>query len=264
MSVSLPMYLAPRDALEAFWAAVREATRAHTDAPLPERLTWPADLHSHWLSPGLVLSQSCGYPLTHRLAGRVRLLGSFCYGVPGAQGVGCSSQLVKRRGDPRQTLADFRGGTVAFNAPDSQSGHNALRALVAPLAVGGRFFSAAVETGAHLASLDTVRRGEADLAAIDAVTWALALAAQPALREALVVFAQTDPYPGLPLISSLHTPDALAGALQAALHSVCTSPALAGLREPLRIQGFEATTLGAYQVCPAMEAEAAALGVHRL
>ena len=50
---------------------------------------------------------------------------------------------------------------------------NALRAVIAPLAEGGRFFAEIIETGGHAASLDLVAAGGADVAAIDAVSLAL-------------------------------------------------------------------------------------------
>ena len=46
-----------------------------------------------------------------------------------------------------RALADLRGRRVALNADDSQSGRNALRAAVAPLAHDGRFFGGSILTG---------------------------------------------------------------------------------------------------------------------
>lgn len=265
MHVALPMYYPPPGAVQALWDALRtELQQVEPDTPWPQVLDWPADYTAHWRTPRLLLSQTCGYPLTHALQGQVRLVGSFVYAVPGAQGIHCRSQLIRRRSDTRSTLAAFRGSTVAYNAPDSQSGYNALRALVAPLAEQGHFFGSAVETGAHLQSIAAVREGRADVAAIDAVTWALAKKAQPGLHEALVVLTQTAPYPGLPLITALHTPAAQIANLQDALHTLATAPHHADVRAALHIAGFVRSTLADYAVCRTMEDEAAALGVHRL
>lgn len=261
MTAALPMYTARAGAVQTFWDALRSELSAQ---PLPATLEWPADYVAHWLSPALLLSQSCGYPLTHVLDGKVQLLGSFVYDVPGSHGIHSCSQIIRRRSDTRSTLPAFRGSTVAFNAPDSQSGYNALRALIAPLAEQGRFFGQALETGAHLHSIDAVLDGRADLAAIDAVTWALAQEARPELTRGLTVLGQTAPYPGLPLITSLYTQAATVARLQTALHTVATDARYAVVRAPLRIAGFVRSSRDDYAVCRTMEDEAAALGVHGL
>ena len=150
------MYLATPHHVESFWEHLRTLLATQDLRHLPLHLNWPTDLPSHWLDPGLWLSQTCGYPLVTHLAGRVRLVGTFCYQVPGSTGHLCRSQLVVRAEDRNQSLTDFRGGTVAYNSTDSQSGYNSLRAMVAPLAEGGRFFDRAVASGSHLRSVELV------------------------------------------------------------------------------------------------------------
>lgn len=266
MSVALPMYYPAGNAVQVFWDALRAEllTQLPSSVSLPEALAWPVDYHAHWLSPSLLLSQSCGYPFTHVLHGKVQLLGTFTYGVPGAQGIYCRSQVIRRRDDTRNTLAEFRGGTVAYNGRDSQSGYNALRALIAPLAAHGSFFGNALETGAHLQSALAVRDGRADIAAIDAVTWALAQNTSPVLTQGLKVLTETPPYPGLPLITSLQTPADVVLALQTTLHNVATQARFADIRAALHITGFVKTNLADYAQCNAMEDQAGALGVHTL
>ena len=58
-----------------------------------------------------------------------------------------------------------------------------------------------VQTGGHRASALAVAKGEADFAAIDAVTWEL-LSRHEDFANGLRVFAQTAPTPGLPLITA--------------------------------------------------------------
>ncbi len=268
MTFALPMYASPGNAVQDFAQALRAELRQRLPATwaerVPQTLEWPTDYLAHWLSPALLLSQSCGYPLTHALQGKVQLLGTFVYAVPGAEGIHCRSQIIRRREDTRDTLPAFRGSTVAYNGRDSQSGYNALRALIAPLAEQGRFFSDALETGAHLQSIRAVLDGRADIAAIDAVTWALALEAEPQWAHALTAWTDTAPYPGLPLITSTHTPAEVVAHLQNALHTVATAAPYAATRAPLHIAGFVKTTPEDYAVCRAMEKQAAALGVHQL
>lgn len=262
------MYFPPRDALQAFWAALagllRQAPQARGIA-IPERLSQPADCHAQWLEGDLLLSQACGFPLVTHLAGRVQLVGSLAYGVPGVHGIYCQSPLICRAQDARTTLADFAGSTLAFNDTRSQSGYNALRALVASMAQPPRpFFASTWQSGAHYRSIDAVRQGQADMAALDPVSWELWQQSHPLLAAELRVFGQTEPYPGLPLITALHTPAPLLDALRLALRRVATQAAYAAVRAPLLISGFEATRLDDYRPCLAMQERAFARGLRSL
>jgi ABC-type phosphate/phosphonate transport system substrate-binding protein len=268
MTVSFPMYLpAQPQAVQHWWQALREQlladpAMAHTE--LPEQIVWPLDYPGHWRTPDLLLSQTCGYPLTHALRGQLQLVGTLVYDAPGVAGMYSRSHLITRRDDPRASLESFRGSRLAFNADDSQSGYHALRALIAPQAREGRFFGQRLETGAHVRSIAAVARGEADVAAIDAVTWALAQDATPAWTEQLTTLTLTEAYPGLPLVTARSTaPDVLA-ALQRALHHSSADPRTREIRQPLRITGFVASTLADYEACVAMEAQASAQGMGAL
>ena len=163
MLSSLPMYAAGSAANATLWQAIAEQLRLAGLVQVPDTLAQPDDLMAHWTDPGLLLSQTCGYPLTHALAGRVQLVGAWAYAAPGCEGVYYRSQLVCRDADAGQPLQAFRGRVVAYNSEDSQSGYNSLRALLAPWARDGRFFASAVASGSHRGSVELVRSGQADL-----------------------------------------------------------------------------------------------------
>ena len=259
------MYLSNRPAVITLWELVRQALTAHGLERLPAALTWPQDHHAHWLTPDLLLSQTCGYPLTHALAGKVQLVGCFAYDAPQCEDILCRSVLVARTEHAHLGLEDFRGQRVAFNAPDSQSGYNALRELVAPLARNGRFFASALETGAHTASVAAVCAGQADLAAIDCITYAaLQRYAPQATRDMCIVVGTTDTYPGLPLVTSNHTSPTELAILQQALRAVVLSSEAAPTLDALGITGFEAPALSVYQRCAEMRISAQALGYGHL
>ena len=263
-TASLPMYSATPHHVEAFWEHLRALLATQGLRHLPLQVSWPSDLPSHWLEPGLLLSQACGYPLMTHLAGRVRLVGTFGYQVPGSIGHLCRSQLVARAQDRNQSLADFRGGTVAYNSTGSQSGYNSLRAMVAPLAEGGRFFARAVASGSHLRSVEMVRDGLADIASIDCVSLAGLRAHLPDTWRGLCVVGESAPYPGLPLIASMNTSNADQAALRLTLDQAMRSPALAPTLTALFIRSFETVDLTAYQVCLDMQDRALAMGCTRL
>jgi ABC-type phosphate/phosphonate transport system substrate-binding protein len=247
---------APRWATDALWSALATALVDH-GVPAPAALDRRADYASAWREPGLVLSQTCGYPYATELRGRVRLVATPAYRAAGCDGARYCSVLLVRADDPAQVLADLRGRRVALNATDSQSGHNALRAAVAPLATGGRFFAGVVATGSHTASAVTVASGAADLCAIDCVTWAMLDRYEPEHVAALRVIDQTAPAPGLPLITG---PAAPLATIRAAVIAVMAAPDLAAAREALLLEGVEILADSDYDAILAMERQAIQAG----
>ena len=261
---ALPNYYSNPAALEAFWRALRTRLAAAGLTGLPDTLTWPTDLRAHWRDPALLLGQTCGYPLVTELTGQVRVVGSLCYDAPGCKGVRNRSQLVVRADEPATTLEQFRGRTVAYNGSDSQSGYNALRALVAPLAIDGRFFGRAIEAGYHLKAAEAVRDGLADIASIDCVSLAGFRRYLPESVRGLRVLGETDDFVGLPLITALRTDDATLALLRRALADTIADPANASTCADLLLVGFEALDYAAYAKHLAMRDGAHALGCQSL
>jgi ABC-type phosphate/phosphonate transport system substrate-binding protein len=258
------MYLFQQDAVQRLWGALRRRLEELGVAGCPVTLTWPQDYHVHWLEPDLLMSQTCGYPFIDDLAGRVQLIGSLKYDLPACDGIFCRSVLVARTEHAGLPLEQFRGMRCAFNAPNSQSGYNAFRALVAPLARDGQFFSAAVETGSHLRSIAAVRAGQADLASIDCVSHAGFERYSPQELDGLCVVGQTAAYPGLPLITAAGTAPHHVKALRAAWSSLFQSGGASDACEGLFIRGFEPTEATLYQICADMRDAAIAAGYPRL
>lgn len=256
LQVALPMYLGAPGAVQDLWTFLRQTWGTHGPEDVPQAVLWPQDLHAHWLAPELLLSQTCGYPLTHSLQGKVQLAGAFQYDAPGCEGMYCRSVLITRDEHAHRAVKDFRDQRVAFNSVDSQSGYNVLRALVAPLALQGRFFGQALATGSHRLSVDAVREGRADLAAIDCVTWALLQNYAPRATQGLQAIGFSAPYPGLPLITALRTPPDQLQALRAGLKSLIHMPEASSTLAQLRICGFETPDLAVYQRCIDMERSA--------
>ena len=196
-TVSLPMYGVHHQQVEPFWRALRGKLLQLGITDVPLALSWPQDLQRHWRDPDLLLSQTCGYPLVSALP-QVQLVGTYHYRVEGCSGANYSSWLVVREEEPGERLEDFRDRVAAYNSQDSQSGYNSLRALIAPLARQGRFFRQAIASGAHYRSLAMIRAGQADIAAIDCVSFALLKRAQPQAVTGLKIIGRTAAAPGLP------------------------------------------------------------------
>lgn len=200
MIASLPMYDWPEvsGATASLWTAFRDGLRG-VGFDAPDDLTgWPDDVFAHWRAPRLVLSQTCGLPFAAQLAGDVSLVGTPVYDLPDlTRGYYCS-RIVVRADDPAMTVADLAGRRFAFNMRESQSGWAAFATSVADPRT---HFGEIIESGAHRASVVAVAEGKADAAAIDAVTWALALRHEPAAKS-LRVLASTPQTPGLPYITA--------------------------------------------------------------
>jgi hypothetical protein len=237
---SLGMYDPPwlHGANDALWSVLARHLRDNGFAAIPERLDRDRPLPAIWADPDLVLAQTCCYPLATTLAGAVTPVAAPVYAWPGCRGATHRSFLVVPEASPFQNLSDLRGRRLAVNGFDSNTGMNLLRAAVAPLAGGSAFFGSVTVTGAHLSSMSAVARGEADLAAVDCVTFGLAARHRPDLAAGLRVIGETEPSPALPFVTRREaSAEAVAAALRAALADAraaeaCTRLGLTGV-EPL-------------------------------
>ena len=262
MRASLPMYDLPevRDHTDRLWAAIAGELRDLGVADVSDTLERPADHHDAWRPPGLLLSQSCGYPVATALRDAVRVVATPHYAAIGCDGPRYRSAVVVRASSRAAALDDLRGTVCAFNAGDSHSGYNAFRAAVAPIANGRPFFSATIGTGAHTASIAAVRDRRADVCAVDCVTWALLSRYRPSSLSGLAVLAHTEPAPGLPFVTAGDCSDATVETIRNALDRVFSRPDLAETRAALLIGGLSVSTLDTYAPLLKMERAAVALG----
>ena len=248
--VSLAMYEPGGAANAALWDGLRAYLAADGVDDLPEDLTVPADYETVWLDPHLLLSQTCGYPLRHRLERRVRYVGTPVYEVEGTDGPYYRSAIVVRADDPAGTLAELRGRRAAYNSVTSQSGYNAFRDLVAPLARDGQFFGNVIETGSHAASLRAIIADKADIAAIDPVSLAL----EPEeIRKAIKVIGWSDATPGLPYITGAASSGDDVNTLRRNISSAFSDALIAGPRTYLKLSGFHILDETQYDSILAME-----------
>ena len=266
MIASLPMYLAHPAGSAALWRYIAQCLRQAGVPHVPAELSVPtnADLTTHWLQPDLLFSQTCGYPIVDALEHKVQVIGALRYAAQGCDGINYSSHLVCRADDPSSNLAAFRNRVAAYNSTDSQSGYRSLRDMVAPLAVGGQFFAQALASGAHADSLAMVRSGQADIAAIDCISYAQFQRYHPRALVGIRILGRTASAPGTPLITALGTPPALLALLRQSLRQAMADPALALTREDLLLSGFEVLNADAYAGMKEQDQQASALGMAQL
>lgn len=262
---SLGMYDAPElhAANDALWHGIAVRLRS-LDIPAPSGLTRTADLSRTLRDPRLLLGHTCGLPLVTTLSGHVQLVATPRYRAPGCRGVFHSSAIIVPKTSAAASLLSLRGGRCAVNSPDSNTGANLLQAEIAPFAGPGPYFSAVQITGSHLASLAAVAAGAADVAAIDAVTLALARRSHPELVAGVRILAWTQLSPGLPLVTSITTPPRTLRALRRVLQEVAADPALKDARETLLLEDFTVIPRRAYDEIDRIRAAASARGYSTL
>ncbi|WP_424984748.1 phosphate/phosphite/phosphonate ABC transporter substrate-binding protein [Microbulbifer sp. S227A] len=227
MIAYLGMYDMPalRPANDRFWDRIRVRLGFG-----PERLTRDPDPWEIWQSADLLLAQTCGMPYRTRLHDAVSLVATPDYGLAGCPPGYYHSVLIAHAHAPGEQPQDFAGQRFAYNEALSQSGWAAPINHMNGLGVT---FATHIKTGAHAASARAVAEGRADIAGIDAVTWALLCEHDPVVG-ALKVVGTTPPTPGLPLITARDRDVApIAAAIRAAIGDLATQD-----RAALHIKGL--------------------------
>jgi ABC-type phosphate/phosphonate transport system substrate-binding protein len=233
---SLAMYpfVPLRGATDQLWAAVRR----HLGRG-PAHLEWTVVAPEVWRHPDLLVAQACGWPLVTQLQDTVEVVGTFDHDVPSGERGRYRSTLIGRDGRTFDQLRQDPATRAAVNGDDSLSGWVSLCATWA-----GRP-NHVLETGAHLESVRAVADGRADLASIDAVSWALISTLEPELVAGLHVIGNGPLVPCLPIVVGWRHRDKLP-ALRAAFVAAVADPATADARVALRIRGFVPLGLADY------------------
>ncbi len=254
MRAMISMYDMPerRAAIDAWWAGLARHWRAAGMRDIPETAHLPQDLYALWLAPDLFIAQTCGYPLTHELKGRVTLVATPVYAVDGCVGPTYHSVIIARRDSDVRTLDEVGGRTAAINGYDSQSGWNALRHSL----IGKSAPAQIIETGGHRKSVAAVREGRVDVAAIDCVSYAHLQEVAPQEIAPLRVIARSASAPALPYVTRRDISPEDLQRLRAGLRAAMTDPDLSETRSAMLIAGVEIVPLEAYDRMLEMEREA--------
>jgi len=264
---SLPMYdlEEARPVTDALWQALRQAFLREGLSDVPEALTRSAPVIGQWGSQDLAFSQCCGYDLLFGFASALQPLAMLRY----AAATGCvsydyRSSIIVRDETPAGGIEDLRGTVCAINGFNSYSGAGTLRPLVAPLSCNGRFFRGVKVSGSHVRSAEMVRAGEADMAAIDCVTYALLAQYRPRALSGLRILAETEPAPAPPYVTRLDMPADKVARMRTALISVLCRRPRPAFCDDLFIDGAEPAALPAYSRLLAADEIALRLHYHEL
>lgn len=194
---NLPMYDWPEvsEALDELWQEIKTELES-AGFTAPDDLNRSTAIQAQWLSPDLLLGQACGLPFVEKLEPHVHLLGSGCYRLDGVPAGDYQSVLVCRKTAGEPSFFAHQLFSFAANEQGSLSGFIAPLSWIANMHSSARL-SETVFTGSHRNSIKAVAEDTADVAAIDALSWELALRYEPAATE-LKVIGKTMPLPGLP------------------------------------------------------------------
>ena len=147
---------------------------------------------------------------------------------------------------------------------ESHSGANALRALVAPLSRNGRFFASVQISGTHLDSIAALTNGQADVAAIDCVTYSLLDRYRPSVLARTRQLCFTPLAPGVPYVTRAGTEEKLAMDLQRALVEAFEDAEVQAACESIFIDGIVVLPPSTYTRIAELERFAVAQGYPEL
>lgn len=128
-----------------------------------------------WLSPALLLSQTCGLPFRAKLYGLVQLVATPDNQIPNCASGHYHSVILAHKGSAADLAAN--NFILAYNNPLSQ-------------------------TGGHAASAEALIDGKADIAAIDTLTWKFLLRDSDRMSQ-LTILTTTPKTPTLPYFIGL-------------------------------------------------------------
>jgi ABC-type phosphate/phosphonate transport system substrate-binding protein len=234
-------------AASAAWRVLLQwvAGRAGIDA---EVIDYPAPqpLPALWARDDVAGAFMCGYPFSRAVPQPIALAAP----VPSPPAYDGRAQywtcVVARDDSGIRTLRDTLGRRMAYTTPDSQSGYQALRALVA---AQKRAFAAMIgPLVTPRRVVEAVLSGEADAGPVDSYALDLLRSHEPQLVAPLRVVATTPPTP-IPLLVASPTLGAReADRLRQALLAVEHAASLADARAALLLRRFAAVDAQAYAV----------------
>jgi ABC-type phosphate/phosphonate transport system substrate-binding protein len=245
-------------AWRALFAAVGE--RAGVDLQWLEHPP-PKPLAELWQRDDVACAFICGYPWsTWRGDGRPAPLAVPLPSNPLSAGRPQYWSDVAVRADSRfGSLDDLLGTRMAYTIVESQSGHQALRAMLADRAQGGALFARTVgPLVTPRRVVDAVLAGDADAGPLDSYWHDLLRRHEPDVAAQLRVVARTPPTP-MPFVAAV---PAIAADVRARLTAALLAAPVDA--DALQIDGFAAVDAAAYAVLVERAAQADQAGYSRL
>ncbi len=241
------------------WTALFRNLHEYLPAPFNTPVTLRFDCGDAALkSTDLLLGHTCGYPFITKLHHTHEPVCVPEFDLAGCNGIHYSSWIIARKSHPGMCLNDFSGSIATCNSRDSNSGMNVFRYEVSRITNGAPFFRQILMSGSHLTSIRNIMQGQADIAAIDAVTWHFVNVQNLTDIPKVRIIGQTVPTPGLPFVKSNRTeldPFSFTRAINACLEDLPVN-----IRSFLRIKQFSVIDADTYR--PVLELEEYARNNH--
>jgi phosphonate transport system substrate-binding protein len=179
----------------------------------------------------------------------VRLLGlAPVFDDPRAEGKPLyHADVVVRADHAAQTFDDLRGCRVGYNDAVSLSGRLALLIHLAKMGEDLSYFSEAIGTGSHDASLTALRDGLIDTATIDATTLRLRRNAGDPLATKVRVIEGLGPHPIQPIVVRSTLPEDRVEHARRTLRALSGSASGRAALAPFSCLGFAPVTDDSYQ-----------------
>jgi ABC-type phosphate/phosphonate transport system substrate-binding protein len=248
MITSFRMYNAGPKAAAAWRALFSQVFReAGVDIEIVDH-RWPQPIAALWAQPELAGAFMCGWPFVR--SGRMQAIAAPVPSPPRYEGLPryCSDYVVRAESGWTR-LEDSFGHRFGWMAADSQSGFNAPRAHLATFLRPGRtelFSSVAGPLGAPMTTLEALRKGEADIVALDGFWLDLLRHHEPARLEGLRIVAST-PWTPIPLLVAAPGVDAtIASRLRDVLTAFHRDASHASLLGDVLLRRFVAPDVASY------------------
>lgn len=230
---------------DVLWSCVRDALKTK-GIHAPVGLSPSRDYRTHWAAPDLLLSQCCGYNIANKTQ-ELTVVAAPHFNLDGIAPGQYRSVVIVRASEATNTVKNLRGRRAAFNEHQSYSGNTALFSAIPEKLRGPDFFSSTVPTGSHLESMRAVVNGEADVAAIDEVSFLLITDKYPDLEQRLARIHETENVQAPPYVTALKREPHEINAISDALIGVSRTEAAKDALKSMRVRAIIDATNECYR-----------------
>lgn len=224
---------------------------------------FPLPLSDLWSRADLACAFMCGFPFALAAQPPQPVAAPIPAKAPIAGRPVYATRLLVSADSKFQSLEDTFGGRLGYTVEDSHSGYNALRhhLLSHYQRRGTKLYRESIgPLTTPRRVIDALLSGDIDIGPLDSFALDLMLRHQPELGARIRVVASTDPAPIPFLVAARDCPEEIVSALQATLATFAKTPACAGLRDRLCLDGFAPVAVEDYGLTARWDAEARAAG----
>jgi ABC-type phosphate/phosphonate transport system substrate-binding protein len=220
----------------------------------------PQPLPALWARADLGCAFMCGYPLS-KADPAPTVLAAPIPSPPAYRSEAVYwTNLVARKDGPVRTLDDALGKRMAFTTPESQSGYQAPRELLAQQGRAQLFAATVGPLVTPRRVVEAVLAGDADIGPVDSYAFDLMRHHEPQWLAPLAVVAATARTPIPPLVGAPSLPAEDAQRLTEALLAMAEARELGHVRDALLLRGFAPAAVSHYDVLREAAQAADALG----